>query len=122
MPTAVTRRATRPRSTSSRPTCGPTNSTRRNSADASCCFSTPITFCATSELDQRSAGELDRVVQAAVHQKENRGEERDERYDVEDQRIAHERDGATDLEKFHRLVHFHVVLPIARRATRRRWP
>ncbi len=51
MPTAVTSSARAPYSASSRPTCGPTNSTRRSSAEASCSFSTPISFCERSAVD-----------------------------------------------------------------------
>src|SRR3954453_21184894 len=72
-------------------------------------------------FDHRAASELDRIVEPAVHEEEHRGNERDQRYYVEDQRIAHEGDGPPDLEEFH-LRYFHAVLPMARRATRRRWP
>ena len=75
-----------------------------------------------AHLDQRAAGELDRVVEAAVQEKEHRQQERDQRDHVERERVAHERDRAADLEEFHALAHFHAVLPIDSVATRRRWP
>ena len=46
------------------------------------------------DLDHRAAGELDREVQAARGEEEHRGEEGQQRDDVEHQRMPHERDVA----------------------------
>ena len=57
---------------------------------------------AVLDFKDSAAGELDGEVESLVHEKEHRGEKRDQRYDVEDQRMPHEGDGAADLEEFHR--------------------
>ena len=54
-----------------------------------------------SDLQDRSTGELDRPVQAAGRQKPNRCQKGHQRDDVQHQRVAHERDIATNSEKFH---------------------
>jgi hypothetical protein len=56
------------------------------------------------DLHQRAAGELDREVQPACGEEENGRDESDQRNDVEDERIPHERYGSTDLEKLHLTV------------------
>ncbi len=49
----------------------------------------------------RAAGEIDTEVEAPGAQRTHRDQERDDRYHVEDQRIAHERDIAFYSEEFH---------------------
>ena len=54
-----------------------------------------------AHLHHGAAGELDRQVQAARGQEEHRGDEGQERDDVEHQRVPHERDVAADPEELH---------------------
>jgi hypothetical protein len=54
--------------------------------------------------------ELHRQVQAARHQEEHCGSERQERDDVEYERVLHERDVAPDLEELHVLA-FELTQP-----------
>jgi len=56
---------------------------------------------AVADLHHRAAGEFHRQVQAARDEEEHRQHESGDRYDVEDQRIPHERDVPSDLEKLH---------------------
>ena len=69
------------------------------------------------DLHHGAAGEFNRQMKAARHDEEHRKNEGDKANRIQDQRVAHEGDGATDSEKFHDLLGT-KQLPVARLRSR----